>query len=576
MMERPQRDAKKRDYYIKKHVYPQVMTGVQAMELLLKNDEFRPPVQYMFFDRDFLICNDLQFRKGMIHEDELFTLQMLEKAQRVGQVPFRLYHRRMHGASIMAGPKTARNYDGYYESFRWLHDGYIAGTPPLGKAMCEKNMIRLALCMAETYTCMPNAERKKAAGQKHAADQAMKSDRYFGSLRLRVLWTMQSANTVLRWMRSFYRMMKSAMPKGLRRIIRRVLKPAAYTKRKQAIESELHTTTVPKVVLMCTPEHGNLGDQAIAEISKQWLSRECAPLPVTEITINQYEQDARIVEQNIDKDDVLVICGGGWLGDLWFHNEVAVRRIIRQCKKNRIIVLPQTIYFSDDKQKKRSQAIYNAHPDLWLCLRDQASYRLITEGRFVQNADRVFYLPDMVLGFQGRERSGNRNGIAFCIRADKESVLDNASVRKLYAKMLEFSNEVPCFISTLTGTHITKETRMDALNAFFDTLAAKKLVVTDRLHCMLFCAVTGTPCIAFDNVSGKVSGSFAWIKGIPYIRLAKTTGDALAMMQEMLSGTETYTYPYDFSTSYHQIIQIIQQAHSPAANQKGHSSSGDN
>ena len=43
-------------------------------------------------------------------------------------------------------------------------------------------------------------------------------------------------------------------------------------------------------------------------------------------------------------------------------------------------------------------------------------------------------------------------------------------------------------------------------------------LITDRIHGMLFAAVTGTPCIALDNVSKKVSGAYEWIQYLDYIQ----------------------------------------------------------
>ncbi len=45
------------------------------------------------------------------------------------------------------------------------------------------------------------------------------------------------------------------------------------------------------------------------------------------------------------------------------------------------------------------------------------------------------------------------------------------------------------------------------------------LVVTDTLHCMISAALTGTPCIAFNNLSGKVENVYKWIEKMPYIQL---------------------------------------------------------
>ena len=45
-----------------------------------------------------------------------------------------------------------------------------------------------------------------------------------------------------------------------------------------------------------------------------------------------------------------------------------------------------------------------------------------------------------------------------------------------------------------------------------------ELVITDRLHGMVFCAISGTPCIVFGNYNQKVKGTYEWIKNLPYIK----------------------------------------------------------
>ena len=38
---------------------------------------------------------------------------------------------------------------------------------------------------------------------------------------------------------------------------------------------------------------------------------------------------------------------------------------------------------------------------------------------------------------------------------------------------------------------------------------------------MIFAAITGTPCLAFDNATHKVRGVYKWINKLDYIRLAR-------------------------------------------------------
>ncbi len=52
----------------------------------------------------------------------------------------------------------------------------------------------------------------------------------------------------------------------------------------------------------------------------------------------------------------------------------------------------------------------------------------------------------------------------------------------------------------------------------WNEFSSVQLVVTDRLHGMVFSAITGTPCIALDNISHKVYGAYQWLSYLPYLR----------------------------------------------------------
>ena len=51
---------------------------------------------------------------------------------------------------------------------------------------------------------------------------------------------------------------------------------------------------------------------------------------------------------------------------------------------------------------------------------------------------------------------------------------------------------------------------------------------------MLFAAVTGTPCIALDNVSKKVSGAYEWIQYLDYIQFKDEKEITLDHIWDML------------------------------------------
>ena len=50
-------------------------------------------------------------------------------------------------------------------------------------------------------------------------------------------------------------------------------------------------------------------------------------------------------------------------------------------------------------------------------------------------------------------------------------------------------------------------------------ISESRLLITDRLHAMIFAVLTNTPCLAFDNATHKVSGVYEWLKDLDYIRM---------------------------------------------------------
>ena len=68
--------------------------------------------------------------------------------------------------------------------------------------------------------------------------------------------------------------------------------------------------------------------------------------------------------------------------------------------------------------------------------------------------------------------------------------------------------------------------------------ASAELVVTDRLHGMIFATITGTPCLVFSNNNHKVSESYKWIHSLPYIKFIKTAEEAISFIPELLNMQE--------------------------------------
>lgn len=85
-------------------------------------------------------------------------------------------------------------------------------------------------------------------------------------------------------------------------------------------------------------------------------------------------------KSNNYQKDLLVITGGGFLGSMWLYNaENTVREIITDYPDNKVVILPQTIFFENNERGKKeflkTSRIYNNHDKLTICLREKNPMR---------------------------------------------------------------------------------------------------------------------------------------------------------------------------------------------------------
>ena len=113
-------DAKNR-YYAREHNYPSVYTGEDLLYNLIKNDDYSCSVCKQLVRTAFLRDNQIQFYEGIIHEDELYTFQIMMIAEQVAIVPQVLYQRRVRDNSIMTQPVS---YQSAYGVFVFVQEAY--------------------------------------------------------------------------------------------------------------------------------------------------------------------------------------------------------------------------------------------------------------------------------------------------------------------------------------------------------------------------------------------------------------------------------------------------------------------
>ena len=101
-------------YYRYNGHYPSVASGQAFFALLSENKDFKPSACMQLLRRDFVVENDIHFMEGILHEDNLFTMECLICSKKTGLLDMPLYKRRVRDASIMTSRQTIKNAYGYY------------------------------------------------------------------------------------------------------------------------------------------------------------------------------------------------------------------------------------------------------------------------------------------------------------------------------------------------------------------------------------------------------------------------------------------------------------------------------
>lgn len=327
----------------------------------------------------------------------------------------------------------------------------------------------------------------------------------------------------------------------LRKIKKSLIRKVSYLKSGMYYDEFKKYKDKKKIFHLSTPKHGNMGDQAIVYATNKYLKDNFPDYEIVEVYREDIYKYAKAIKKAMGKDDFIVLIGGGNMGNLWIKEERDRRFIIKTFSNQKIISMPQTISFTNDsdgeKELLKTKKIYNNHNNLTVIAREKKSYEIMKNNfinnKVILNPDMVLYLNDMF-----KPEFNNRKGIMTCIRSDKESILGDKK-NELIKKLQEEYESVFVY-DTVINRQVQRENREKELIDMFNKFRGAKLVITDRLHGMVFSAITKTPCIVTKSLDHKVTGTYEWIKSLNYVRLVDNLDfkNINLLIDELLSLTE--------------------------------------
>ncbi|GAA1394606.1 polysaccharide pyruvyl transferase family protein [Kitasatospora putterlickiae] len=281
-----------------------------------------------------------------------------------------------------------------------------------------------------------------------------------------------------------------------------------------------------RCALLGFPYYANVGDSAIWLGARALLAELGAEVVYT---ADHHDFCPATLAKRLPSGTIL-LTGGGNLGDLWPSHQRMRERVIGAFPRHRIIQLPQSVHFGDPAGLERARAVFDAHPDLILLLRDEPSLRTARRAFRAPSA----LAPDCAFGMTGLPRLGQpERRILWLRRGDHESAAPGepppdaevhrtdwtaqegadaswtAETQTVRRRIEKASAEVGGKAGDRAAAELADAQDRHAelqLQRGCRLLGSASAVVTDRLHGHLLSLLLGLPHVVVDDRHGKISG----------------------------------------------------------------------
>lgn len=301
-----------------------------------------------------------------------------------------------------------------------------------------------------------------------------------------------------------------------------------------------HLAGKRKCIVCLAANYGNLGDVAITYAQTKFLSEKFPDCELVDFPIDQTISHLRSLKKVCTSEDIITLTGGGYMGDLYFRSELLRQLILKEFRKNRIISFPQTADFSDSEFGKQlleqAKRVYSRCSRLELWAREKPSFQLM-QTCFPRNHVRL--MPDIVMTLDEFKPNTARSGVTFCLRNDLEKNANTDMMVNEIKDILALKDERMTYYDTHLGAVFLDITaRERELRKIWEQFRKSRLVITDRLHGMIFAYITGTPALVLQNSNFKIAACYQWISQCGYIHLVKEVEEVLNVLDKNCEHTE--------------------------------------
>lgn len=283
----------------------------------------------------------------------------------------------------------------------------------------------------------------------------------------------------------------------------------------------------PNAIMFLSPDYGNIGDLAIGYTQQRFLEKNLPGYNVFSIPVSETYKYLRFIKKNLKEGDMIFLVGGGSFGDLYPKADFGRIFLVDYFNGFPICFFPQTMVFRKtpygNKRRKATQRAFAKNDNLTLVAREKISFEAMRQTF----SNLVLLSPDIVLSLLSEMQSKpnlDRNGVVFTLRNDEEKLINPEKQQAMIDTIKSQYGKASFRDTTVEPAEFDYAKRESYIFEMLDTYREAELVVTDRLHGMIFAVITGTPCIVLQNSNHKIKATYEdWLSNCNYVSLLEDT-----------------------------------------------------
>lgn len=320
--------------------------------------------------------------------------------------------------------------------------------------------------------------------------------------------------------------------------------------------------TSPRIFYLGVTEQPNLGDMAQHYCILKWIGEnypnyELIKFEGSVVTDTRFDFIPRFKEVFRPEKDIVIFQSGYCTQDLGGNHELMHRLICDAIPDARIIMMPQTIYFQHEENKRRTAKSYNGAKNMLFLARDFLSYDMAKE---MFPDIRVEAFPDIVTTLIGTlEFQNERNGVCLCTRNDGEKFYTDEQLEQLASKLQETTRVVRKDTQGKAPFKTIRENLWQFIKEEIESYSHFDVTITDRYHGTIFSLCAGTPVIIIKTTDHKVTTGADWFKGVydEYVYVAKDLEDAIEIYKQLMKKQLTHKLLPHMKNKYYDRLKEI-------------------